>query len=143
VSQLTGSDGFSLLKDVKSSMNERRRIDAKHLILTIPLTANAKQQDEMCRNAVTLVADHLKSSGKKFYSWSPFSLKRVHRAKVTWLWNQYQTFQRDPEIDVNDSRPCKWHLLTNDSSLGNRVEQQKVGSTPSQDNSVRVTSFRS
>ena len=122
VSQLSGPDGVSLLKHVNRSMSEIRRINAKHLILTIPITANVKQQDVMCRNAVTLIDDHLKSSGKSFYLWTPFSLRRIHKSKVTWFRNQYQTFQRDPEIEVNDSRPWKWHLLTKDSSLGNRVE---------------------
>ena len=36
VSQLSGSDGFSLLKNASRSMSEIRRINAKHLILTIP-----------------------------------------------------------------------------------------------------------
>ena len=96
----------------------------------------------MCRNAVTLITEHLKDSGKKFYLWTPFDLKRVRHTKLNWFIAQLQTLKRDPEIDVNEKRPWKWHLLTNDSSLGQRIEQQHSnGNTPSTSNCARLTSF--
>ena len=63
VFQLSGTDGFSLLKNVQNSINEINRINAKHLMLTVPVTANVKQQDLMCRNAVASVAERLTLSG--------------------------------------------------------------------------------
>jgi hypothetical protein len=103
-----------------------------------------KQQDLMCKNAAAIIAARLKLYGKAFYSWTLFNPKRVHHSKVNWFRSQFGVFRRDPEIDVNEKRPWKWRLLTNDSSLGQRIEQQHgSGSVPSVSRSARQISFRS